>query len=693
MGDSNIIVQEVGPPVESKDPNERAQSCSIPNGESGPASTTRVYRKRWAIVLLFSAYSLSNAYQWIQYGIISNIVVKFYQKGLRVTALLANALNCAGTWTKVASVRPGLFWVTMLGQFASSLAQVFILGMPSRLASVWFGADEVSTACSIGVFGNQNCLLFSPAEFRGLKEEGSNMSSQEELCHDWADSYDGSSPSIKNRANYGGFNRHISLGDGRLISDSPVQESAQFFPLMETKLYKRRWFILFLFCLFSMSSSMMWLQYGIISNIFQHFYGTDDLAINWLSMIYFFTYVFFIGPILWLLDNRGLRELIVVGSAFNCIGAWIKTSTARPDSYAVTFLGQFVCSVANVFILGIPSRLSSLWFGQQEVSTACSIGVLGNQMGIAIGFLIPPILVPNVDDVEELAHHIKIMFYISAGVATIIFILVVIVFQEKPELPPTQAQAQARCIPPESYSYLASIQRLVRNKPFMLLVVSYGLNVGCFYAVSTLLNRMIIEHYPGEEMNAGRIGLTIVIAGMVGSLICGIWLDKTKTYKQTTLAVYVLSLIGMLLYASTLNLGNLWVVFVTAGVLGFFMTGYLPLGFEFAVELTYPESEGTSSGFLNCSAQIFGIIFTITQGKIIDKWGTLSGNIFLCIFLLIGAIMTGFIKSDLRRQRANQQTAGQSVSPAGSESSIQDYGGTSCTAPGSGSPDINLEAR
>lgn len=36
------------------------------------------------------------------------------------------------------------------------------------------------------------------------------------------------------------------------------------------------------------------------------------------------------------------------------------------------------------------------------------------------------------------------------------------------------------------------------------------------------------------------------------------------------------------------------------------MTGYLPLGFEFAVELTYPESEGTSSGLLNCSAQVTG---------------------------------------------------------------------------------------
>lgn len=34
------------------------------------------------------------------------------------------------------------------------------------------------------------------------------------------------------------------------------------------------------------------------------------------------------------------------------------------------------------------------------------------------------------------------------------------------------------------------------------------------------------------------------------------------------------------------------------------MTGYLPLGFEFAVEITYPESEGTSSGLLNAAAQV-----------------------------------------------------------------------------------------
>lgn len=48
------------------------------------------------------------------------------------------------------------------------------------------------------------------------------------------------------------------------------------------------------------------------------------------------------------------------------------------------------------------------------------------QLGIAIGFLVPPILVPNVDDLDKLASHIRVMFYITAGVATFLFVLVVI---------------------------------------------------------------------------------------------------------------------------------------------------------------------------------------------------------------------------------------------------------------------------
>lgn len=39
--------------------------------------------------------------------------------------------------------------------------------------------------------------------------------------------------------------------------------------------------------------------------------------------------------------------------------------------------------------------------------------------------------------------------------------------------------------------------------------------------------------------------------------------------RQTTLAVYFMSLVGMIVFAATLSLGHLWVVFITAGVLGY----------------------------------------------------------------------------------------------------------------------------
>ena len=37
---------------------------------------------------------------------------------------------------------------------------------------------------------------------------------------------------------------------------------------------------------------------------------------------------------------------------------------------------------------------------------------------------------------------------------------------------------------------------------------------------------------------------------------------------------------------------NILITFCAIGGWGFFITGYIPLGFELAAELTYPASEG-----------------------------------------------------------------------------------------------------
>lgn len=422
----------------------------------------------------------------------------------------------------------------------------------------------------------------------------------------------------------------------------------------ETKLYYRRFAVLTVFSLYSMVNAFQWIQYSIITNVFTQFYGVENDKIDLLSIVYMVAYVPLIFPATWLLDRRGLRLTALLGSGLNCVGAWLKCASVSPDLFGVTVTAQVICSVAQVFILGLPSRIASVWFGPREVSTACATAVLGNQLGTAIGFLLPPVLVPNTPEDQDLtAHNIRIMFYGTAAVSTGLFVLALIVIKDRPPRPPSQAQAVLTDSLPEDYSYRQSIYNLIKNKAFVLLLISYGILTGAFYSVSTLLNQMIMDCYENQELNAGRIGLTLVVAGMVGSILCGLWLDHTKTYKMTTLIVYFLSFVGMVVFTFTLNLNNIYLVFVTAGVLGFFMTGYLPLGFEFGVEITYPESEGTSSGLLNAFAQIFGIIFTLIQGRLTTVYGPLAGNVFLSAWIFLGIILTALIKSELKRHNVN----------------------------------------
>lgn len=189
------------------------------------------------------------------------------------------------------------------------------------------------------------------------------------------------------------------------------------------KVSNYRWAVVLLFSCYSMCNAFQWIQYGSISNIFMNFYWVSPFAINQLSMCYMLIYILLLLPVAWVLEKFGLHTIALTSSSLNCLGAWVKLGSLKPHLFAVTMLGQIIFSVAQVFILGMSSRIASVWFGANEVSKACSIAVFGNQLGTAIGFLVPPVLVPNIEDQDKLAYHISIMFCIIGGVATLLFIL------------------------------------------------------------------------------------------------------------------------------------------------------------------------------------------------------------------------------------------------------------------------------
>lgn len=111
--------------------------------------TPRTFKRRWIMVFLFCAFSMSNAYQWIHLNIIFNVIHRYYneslpgdtlqqeisihwlsmvymlayipliwpvtwlldRKGLRVVGIIATFLNALGAWIKCAAISPDRYGV------------------------------------------------------------------------------------------------------------------------------------------------------------------------------------------------------------------------------------------------------------------------------------------------------------------------------------------------------------------------------------------------------------------------------------------------------------------------------------------------------------------------------------------------------------------------------------------------------
>ncbi|KAF5296867.1 hypothetical protein FQA39_LY12385 [Lamprigera yunnana] len=419
------------------------------------------------------------------------------------------------------------------------------------------------------------------------------------------------------------------------------------------KLYKERWVMLFLLFITSCVSLIQWIQYSIISDVVVKYYNVSYEAANWTTTIYLLLYIPFVFLGNYVIEKYGLRIAVILSALGSCVGAWIKIFSVNPHRFWVLLLGQSVVGISQVFLLPSPPLLASEWFGADEVSMASSIGVSGCQLGAAIGFILAPILVKTQNNLYDTGIDLLNMAIATTISATFVFLLVLLFFKNEPPTPPSRAKMLCRS---EKKLTVGSVhlKKLFTNRSYIALLISYGVDVGVYYAISTLLNQIIIQHMPDKSEDAGRIGLVLVIAGIIGSVGFGILLDRFKLYKVTTLIVQLCSLIAVCLLSFSLTHG-ITSVYISAVLLGVFMTSIIPIGLEVGVELTYPEPEGTSSGLLNASAQIFGIFLTYLYSHLFYTLGVIYANAALAALFFVSFMILLCTPFVLQRQAVNTQ--------------------------------------
>lgn len=125
-------------------------------------------------------------------------------------------------------------------------------------------------------------------------------------------------------------------------------------------------------------------------------------AVNMLSSVFLIRYPFgsLVGVIC--LKNYKLWITMILAGALNTVGVLCRyigalsqygSSNNSALSYSLILIGQCISALAFPIIVNLPAAVAAIWFPTRERDMATTLGALFNPVGLAIGEVLPALLV------------------------------------------------------------------------------------------------------------------------------------------------------------------------------------------------------------------------------------------------------------------------------------------------------------
>ena len=157
-------------------------------------------------------------------------------------------------------------------------------------------------------------------------------------------------------------------------------------PVRAAKESGYRWLVLAAFMLVTIVNQASWITFAPVTGEAARHYGTTDLMIGLLSMVFMVIYVLIVIPSAWLIDTRGFRLAVSVGAVLTAVSALARALFA--GSFVLVFVAQVGIAVGQPVVLGSITKLAARWFPQGERATAAGFGTLAIYLGILTAMLV-----------------------------------------------------------------------------------------------------------------------------------------------------------------------------------------------------------------------------------------------------------------------------------------------------------------
>ena len=143
------------------------------------------------------------------------------------------------------------------------------------------------------------------------------------------------------------------------------------------------------------------------------------------------------------------------------------------------------------------------------------------------------------------------------------------------------------------------------------------------------------------------IGGLFIIAGMIGMLITGIYLDKSGNYKCFVRLIAVLLFLMMAIALVILPKGKVWVTCGWAAITGLIHMPILPSAYDYALKITGTTPPPIVNGMMMSGAFLWAFIGTISVTYLQEK-NQVWGIFFLTASTAVALICTILFKEDKR---------------------------------------------
>jgi MFS family permease len=382
------------------------------------------------------------------------------------------------------------------------------------------------------------------------------------------------------------------------------------------RVYGYRWVVLAAFMLVNLAIQMLWISYSPITSQAAKYYGVSTWWIGFLLMTFMIAFVPLSLPAAWAIDARGFR--LAVGFGVVLMAVFGVARGLAGANYTLVLLSTIGLAVAQPFLLDAWTKVPANWFAQGERATAVGLVTLASMLGIAVGFVLTPILA----DAVSIAM-VQLVYGLFAAATAVAFLALA---RERPATPPCPAGMDERAL------MLDGLKHALTVKPFLVMLGVAFIVMSAFNGVTTWAEQ-IIKPRGFSSTEAGIMGGLMLIAGVIGAVVLSALSDrqgKRIRFMVIALVATVPGILGVAFVSSTLLL------YAFAAVLGFFLVAVLPLGMQYSAEITNPTPEGTSNGLVQLCGQV-SVVYVAVMAGLRTSHGSFTVSLLLSAGLLVAS--------------------------------------------------------